>query len=70
MLKMAKDAIEETEETNLQDIARHSITFGDFHEKVTQKQNRLSPATRKKNLQQIARESITFSDYHEKAQDV
>ena len=67
---MAKEAEEEelTEKTNLQIIARASMTFSDYHEKATQKQDRLQrePEGKGKNLKQLARESLNFEEFHEK----
>ena len=74
LLKMARGATEESpEETeNLQTLARGSISFSDFHEKATQKRDRLNrqPQNKGKNLKQLARESLYFEEFHSKAQDV
>ena len=90
LLKMAKEAEEqdatEEQDVNLQDLARQSHDFADFHQKTTHKQDKLDREPdrileqtqqqdrlhkpQKKNLQDIARRSMTFSDYHEQAQDV
>ena len=57
---------------NIQDSAKQSVTFSDFREKTSEKQDKLQrqPQNKGKSIKQLSRESLYFDEFREKERQI